>query len=84
MAAERGDGRPLFEFEAKKDSLFRCDCSANSDQLPNIDRVEMTAAIACGDANPVETDLKTLKELYTNMAKISSFSELWGMNMVCR
>jgi hypothetical protein len=81
-ALEGGDGRPLWEFEKRQDSLYRCECGippVNDFIVP-----ETMRAIACSDSEHGRMDLDTLKEFYTGLANVSSFAEFWGTRLACK
>ena len=42
-----------------------------------------TIGIACGDAGPVNSTLEELREFYEEMAKDSTFAEIWWIHAAC-
>lgn len=76
---EKGNGLPLFALSGKADSLWRCDCSTDAPASVG----ETTAAVACGDGDVVTQDLPQLKQHYANMARQSSFADMWVVHTYC-
>ncbi|KZV89506.1 hypothetical protein EXIGLDRAFT_650153 [Exidia glandulosa HHB12029] len=79
---EKGNGQPLYTLSGITTSSWRCECSSGGGALPE-SVGETTAAIACGDADVVDHDLPQLKEHYANMARLSSFADVWHVHAHC-
>ncbi|KZV81214.1 hypothetical protein EXIGLDRAFT_686220 [Exidia glandulosa HHB12029] len=75
---ERGNGQPLYALSELHPSSWRCSCTDVPESVE-----ETTVAIACGDADVVEHDLPQLKEHYANMARLSSFADMWTAHAQC-
>ncbi|KZV84203.1 hypothetical protein EXIGLDRAFT_842389 [Exidia glandulosa HHB12029] len=69
---ESGNGQPLYALAELHPSSWRCDCTDAPESVE-----ETTVAIACGDADVVNHDLHQLKKHYANMARLSSFADMW-------
>jgi hypothetical protein len=82
-AAEKGDGRPLWDLT--KDSLtdFKCECGKDEPGTEPIGGRETTLAIACSDGDVVDDGVEELQAHYEEMAKQSSFAELWNIRIQC-
>jgi hypothetical protein len=82
-AAERGDGRPLWDLT--KDTLtdFKCECGKDEPATKRLGGRETTLAIACSDGDVVDDNVDELQMHHEEMAKQSSFAELWDMRIQC-
>jgi hypothetical protein len=80
-ALEKGDGVPMWNIRAP-DPMLKCDC-AREPSTPSAINRETTLAIACGDGKPVGDDVDTLRAFYEDMAKDSSFAEIWQLRLEC-
>jgi hypothetical protein len=81
-ALEEDDGRPLWEFEKKEDSLQRCECG-----LPPVNEFivpETMRAVTCSDGEAGRSDVESLKEFYRELENVSSFGEFWGTRLACQ
>ncbi|TCD60883.1 hypothetical protein EIP91_009374 [Steccherinum ochraceum] len=83
---ELGNAEPIFKLSDVKDAYKSitapCDCSP-SRSGPDAERMENVMAIACGDGEPVEGDVASLKEFYDEMAGESTFAEVWYLRVGC-
>ncbi|EJD49761.1 alpha/beta-hydrolase [Auricularia subglabra TFB-10046 SS5] len=79
-AAEKGDGAPLYALLGRTESTWRGPCDADG-QIPAPD--DAVAAVACGDADPLNEDLAGMKQHYAKMAEMSSFAEYWNIHSYC-
>ncbi|EIN12406.1 hypothetical protein PUNSTDRAFT_130657 [Punctularia strigosozonata HHB-11173 SS5] len=80
-ALERGDGRPFWALH-KPELKLECDCSPTKPAAALLSW-ESFYAIACGDGKPVDTDVEGLHAFYDEMAKDSSFAEVWEPRLDC-
>lgn len=80
---EKGDGALLWQLSSGNYSLFRCQCPGpKGPQAVRI--IETTAAIACGEGDPVDQGLDDLKQDYARMAQLSDFADVWPIRAACK
>jgi hypothetical protein len=83
-AIEHGDGRPLWDLaSAYRTKDFKCDCDKDRDFKPPRYTKVSNLAITCSDADAVEDNVAGLQAHYENMAKMSSFAELFDVRVNC-
>lgn len=83
-AVEKGDGLPFWKLLKSGQPEFDCKCdrSSTSKSSSSISH-ENLYSVACSDGDVVEDDLQALKSHFEDMAKDSSFAELWGIRLGC-
>lgn len=80
-AAESDDGLPLFRLW--NEDRFTCACTPDG-PTPNREDLESVAtAIACGDGDVVEDSVEDLQVVFDELAKTSSFADIWPMRARC-
>jgi hypothetical protein len=81
-AAERGDGRPLWDMAKGALVDNKCECG-DKRRAPAGREYERTLAIACSDGDVVDDSLGELREHFERMAQDSSFAESWSLRLIC-
>ncbi|KLO10632.1 hypothetical protein SCHPADRAFT_916291 [Schizopora paradoxa] len=83
---EKGNALPWFQMSPARAfrSLLACDCPAPGHELPQFYGLfEHTLAIACGDTPLENESLEDVQKVYDDIAKISTFADVWGMHVRC-
>ena len=83
--AEKGIGQPLYDLSARvvKSDGLQCSCPASTPSVLFSESPENTIGIACGDAGPINSTLEELREFCEEMAKDSTFAEIWWIHAAC-
>lgn len=81
LAAEQGDGIPLWNLYTFTLLQFEFNCDARS-PLGSITN-DGLAAILCTDGDPVEDTVEELQALFDRMAQYSMFSVIWTQRARC-
>lgn len=84
---ERGSAEPIFRLsEAKAMGELiteSCTCPSVSRVKSGRRGMENILAISCGDGNPVNDEVDTLKEYYNNLSQTSMFYDIWYPRLEC-
>ncbi|KZT36575.1 hypothetical protein SISSUDRAFT_1049722 [Sistotremastrum suecicum HHB10207 ss-3] len=73
---EKGDGRALYRLGKKPENSFECQCGDGPQ--PELQVMETTLAVACGDGEDVTGEnLKDLERFYEELSEMSSFANVW-------
>ena len=81
LAAAEGpdaDGRPLFEL--RHEERLSCQCPSAPRRA---DLFAGSVAVACGESEPVYDTVEELQAQWNEMAKTSSFADVWPMRARC-
>ena len=83
FALESGNPEPIWSAStaASITQLLQGSCDAEVNKI--IVDAFNTAAIGCGDAQPVNDSLEDLQVYYANLASQSAFADLWSARAVC-
>jgi hypothetical protein len=82
-AAEKGDGRPLWDLKKETLTDFKRECGKDEPRTELYGGKETTLAIACSDGDIVDDSVDELQMHYEEMAKQSSFAEFWNWRVQC-
>lgn len=75
---EKGDGKALYALTKSPDVSFQCHCGDEDAVRPEVQVMETTTAIACGDGEDISGEtLKDLEKFYEEMTHISVFANFW-------
>ena len=83
---EKGDAEiiSVFTNTATFDHLLECTCPAAGETRNQYQGVEVSSSIACGDRlENRQEGLNTVRDAYEEMAKTSSFAEVWDPRVDC-